>query len=69
MTADDLAATSAYGQHGSLAAGDFVHEWPFHDHDHLQQILAILKNTSNPQVEYITRTMKRWAKDNRVAVN
>jgi len=37
--------------------------------DTLREILAILKNTSNPQVEYITRTMKRWAKDNRVAVN
>lgn len=26
-----------------FAAGDFVHEWPFHDQDHLQQILAALK--------------------------
>jgi len=34
----------------------------------LREVLAILKNTSNPQVEYIMRTMKRWAKDNRVVV-
>jgi hypothetical protein len=48
LTTDDLAATSAYGRHSSLAAGDFAHEWPFHDHDHLQQILAILKTAHLP---------------------
>jgi len=34
----------------------------------LREVLEILKRTSNPQVEYIMRTMKRWAKDNRVVV-
>lgn len=50
LTTDDLAATSAYGPHGSLAARDFVHEWPFHDHDHLQQILEILKKAHLPSM-------------------
>jgi intraflagellar transport protein 56 len=35
----------------------------------LREILTILKGTTNPQVEYIMRTMKRWAKDNRVPTN
>jgi hypothetical protein len=56
LTTDDLAATSAYGRHGSLAAGDFAHEWPFHDHDHLQQILAILKTA---HLSAMTEQMRR----------
>jgi len=32
----------------------------------LRDILMILRNTTNPQVEYITRTIGKWAKDNRV---
>lgn len=43
LTADDLAKTAEYPGFGSFAAGDFVYEWPFHDHEHLQQILAITK--------------------------
>ncbi|XP_077980438.1 intraflagellar transport protein 56-like [Glandiceps talaboti] len=34
----------------------------------LRDILQILRNTSNPQVEYIMRTMKKWAKDNRIPI-
>ncbi|XP_006816824.1 intraflagellar transport protein 56-like [Saccoglossus kowalevskii] len=34
----------------------------------LRDVLQILRNTSNPQVEYIMRTMKKWAKDNRVPI-
>jgi hypothetical protein len=52
----DLLTTSAYGRHGSLAAGDFVLEWPFHDHDHLQQILEILKRAHLPAM---TEPMRR----------
>uniref|UniRef100_A0A4W5PLJ9 Intraflagellar transport protein 56 n=1 Tax=Hucho hucho TaxID=62062 RepID=A0A4W5PLJ9_9TELE len=36
-----------------------------------QQILAmlpLLRNTGNPQVEYIIRILKKWAKDNRVSL-
>ncbi|KPP65277.1 hypothetical protein Z043_116317, partial [Scleropages formosus] len=31
----------------------------------LREILPLLRNTGNPQVEYIVRTLKKWAKDNR----
>jgi len=34
----------------------------------LRDVLQLLRNTANPQVEYIIRTMKKWAKDNRVPV-
>ncbi len=39
----DLRRTAAFAGRGRFAAGDFVHEWPFHDQDHLQQILAATK--------------------------
>jgi hypothetical protein len=52
----DLTATADFGPHGSLAAADFVHEWPFHDHDHLQQILEILKAAHLPAM---TEQMRR----------
>ncbi|ESO84728.1 hypothetical protein LOTGIDRAFT_221830 [Lottia gigantea] len=34
----------------------------------LRDVINMLRNTSNPQVEYIIRTMKKWAKDNMVPV-
>ncbi len=41
----DVAALARTSMHpgGEFRADDFVNEWPFHDHDHLQQILDILK--------------------------
>ena len=30
------------------------------------QIVNMLRNTSNPQVEYILRVIKRWAKENNI---
>ncbi len=38
-----LTLTASYPGHGTFAAGDFVYEWPFHDHEHIRQILANLK--------------------------
>ncbi|XP_028395522.1 intraflagellar transport protein 56-like isoform X4 [Dendronephthya gigantea] len=35
----------------------------------LRDVLQLLRNTGNPQVEYIIRTMKKWAKENRVPVS
>ncbi|KAL9956958.1 hypothetical protein ACROYT_G038525 [Oculina patagonica] len=35
----------------------------------LRDVLQILRNTGNPQVEYIIRTMKKWAKENRIPVS
>ncbi|XP_019631334.1 PREDICTED: intraflagellar transport protein 56-like isoform X3 [Branchiostoma belcheri] len=37
--------------------------------DTVREIVQLLRNTSNPQVEYITRTIKKWAKDNRITVS
>uniref|UniRef100_H3APN1 Intraflagellar transport protein 56 n=1 Tax=Latimeria chalumnae TaxID=7897 RepID=H3APN1_LATCH len=34
----------------------------------MREVLHLLRNTGNPQVEYIIRIMKKWAKDNRVPV-
>lgn len=34
----------------------------------LADVVQMLKNTSNPQVEQIVKVIKKWAKDNRVAV-
>lgn len=34
----------------------------------LPDIIRMLHSTANPQVEYIVRTMKKWAKENRVPV-
>ncbi|XP_040042336.2 intraflagellar transport protein 56 isoform X2 [Gasterosteus aculeatus] len=32
----------------------------------LKEVLSLLRNSGNPQVEYIIRTLRKWAKDNRV---
>uniref|UniRef100_H2Z4T5 Intraflagellar transport protein 56 n=1 Tax=Ciona savignyi TaxID=51511 RepID=H2Z4T5_CIOSA len=34
----------------------------------LKELLVVLRNTSNPQVEYIARVITKWAKDNRVQI-
>uniref|UniRef100_A0A8C7QW53 Intraflagellar transport protein 56 n=1 Tax=Oncorhynchus mykiss TaxID=8022 RepID=A0A8C7QW53_ONCMY len=34
----------------------------------LREVLPLLRNTGNPQVEYIIRILKKWAKDNRVSL-
>lgn len=31
--------------------------------ENLADVLGFLRNTSNPQVEYIIRTIKRWCQD------
>ncbi len=50
----DLAKTAS-NPAGKFAAGDFVHEWPFHDQDHLRQILEALKQSYLP---HMTATMR-----------
>uniref|UniRef100_A0A6Q2ZQC7 Intraflagellar transport protein 56 n=1 Tax=Esox lucius TaxID=8010 RepID=A0A6Q2ZQC7_ESOLU len=32
----------------------------------LKEVLPLVRSTQNPQVEYIIRTLRKWAKDNRV---
>jgi len=36
--------------------------------DLLRDVIHMLHSTANNEVEHIVRTMKNWAKDNRVAV-
>ncbi len=55
LNPSELSKTANYGKHGVFAAGDFAHEWPFHDQDHLQQILDILKQSYLP---HLTETMR-----------
>lgn len=50
-----LALTAGYPGFGSFAGGDFVYEWPFHDQEHLRQILANLKLRYLP---HMTPTMR-----------
>lgn len=35
----------------------------------LQEVITMIRNTSNPQVEYITRVIKKWCKENNVKIN
>lgn len=51
----DLRRTAVFAAYGSFAAGDFVHEWSFHDHDHLQQILDSTKSAYLP---FMTDSMR-----------
>ena len=43
--------------------------FPVNCRETLRDVLQILRNTGNPQVEYIIRTMKKWAKENRIPVS
>lgn len=36
------------------------------DRETLREILMLLRNTNNPQVEYIIRTMSKWGKENKI---
>ena len=34
----------------------------------LREVLSMLKSSRNPQVEYLARVMKKWARENNVSV-
>ena len=36
--------------------------------DDLQDVLTMVRNTSNPQVEYIVRIIQKWCKENNVKI-
>ncbi len=55
LTPAELARSASFHDGRRFEANDFVHEWPFHDQDHLQQILAALKLTYLP---HMTSTMR-----------
>lgn len=48
LNRSDLSKESLFPKYGMFNAGDFVYEWPYHDHDHVQQILSILKSNYLP---------------------
>ena len=52
---ESLSATAPYGEHGTFAAADFVLEWPYHDQDHIRQILDAVQQHYLPQM---TDTMR-----------
>ena len=56
LDADQLTLTADYPAFGTFSAGDFVYEWPFHDHEHLQQILATTKAAYLPPMGDAMRT-------------
>ncbi len=43
LAPEDLDRSGEHSKYGTMLAGDFAYEWPFHDQDHLQQILAAVK--------------------------
>ena len=51
----ELTRTATFDDGRQFAAGDFVHEWAFHDQDHLQQILASLKLAYLPGMTPVMR--------------
>ena len=35
----------------------------------LQEVVRLLENTNNPQVEYMTRVIRKWCNENRVKID
>lgn len=52
----ELSATAAYPGFGVFSANDFVLEWPFHDQEHLRQILANLERRYLPGMTPVMRS-------------
>lgn len=52
---DQLARTGRVGREDGYAAGDFAHEWPYHDQAHLIQIIEALKPN---YLDHMTDTMR-----------
>lgn len=50
-----LSATAAYPGFGQFRANDFALEWPFHDQEHLRQILANLELRYLPGMSPVMR--------------
>lgn len=52
----ELAASAPYRDHGTFAARDFLLEWPFHDQDHIRQILDAVQRHYLPEMGDAMRT-------------
>lgn len=48
LTEEKLARTGFYVKYGDFRVADFVYEWAYHDHAHVQQIMEILKRAVWP---------------------
>lgn len=48
LTAEDLDRVGVHHAVGEVTVGDFVREWPYHDADHLRQMLANLQSALLP---------------------
>lgn len=56
LSADQLTTTAPYRDHGTFAAFDFVLEWPYHDQEHVGQILDALQLQYLPHMTDTMRT-------------
>lgn len=56
LSPHQLAKTGTYPNYGTFHAYDFLYEWPYHDHSHLQQIGNILKAHLLP---HMSQTMQQ----------
>ena len=50
-----------------IAILNFIQYYCLH-RDTLREVIQLVRNTSSPQVEVLTRIMKKWAKDNKLQV-
>ncbi|MFW2333503.1 DinB family protein [Ilumatobacter sp.] len=51
-----LTATAPFRDHGTFAASDFLLEWPYHDQDHIRQILDAVQRHYLPHMTAAMRT-------------
>jgi DinB superfamily len=56
LSPDAVTATAPYGDHGVFAASDFLLEWPYHDQDHIRQILDAVQRHYLPHMTDTMRT-------------
>lgn len=56
LSPDVITATAPYGDHGVFAASDFLLEWPYHDQDHIRQILDAVQRHYLPHMTDTMRT-------------
>ena len=52
----ELARRGFFKKHGTFCVSDFVYEWSYHDHDHIQQILENVKSATWPHFSETMQT-------------
>ena len=56
LSVDSLSAAAPFRGEGMLAASDFLLEWPYHDQDHIRQILDAVQRHYLPDMGDTMRT-------------